>query len=109
MKISLHMVHAQPVEKARAKRKSRDAKRARSFDGRSSKGKPYIQNKPTLKKRVFNQVPSKFSKARDDSVSNPKPRKGRDTSSPTKKPTCEKCVKKHYGDCLRNGYLFWLW
>ena len=33
-------------------------------------------------------------------MSNPKSQKGRDTSSPSKKPTCEKCSKKHYGDFL---------
>ena len=32
---------------------------------------------------------------------NPKTKKGRDPSSPTKKPTCGKCGKKHYGDCLK--------
>ena len=36
--ISRLMVHDQHVEEARAKRKSQDAKRARSFDGGSSKG-----------------------------------------------------------------------
>ena len=40
-------------------------------------------------------------KAHDYKVSNPKPQKGRITSSPTKKPTCGKCGKKHYGDCLK--------
>ena len=38
MNISLLIVHAQQVEETRAKRKSRDAKRARSFDDGSSKG-----------------------------------------------------------------------
>ena len=36
MKISRLMVHAKHVEEARAMRKSRDAKRERSFDGGSS-------------------------------------------------------------------------
>ena len=31
---------------------------------------------------------------------NTKSQKGRVTSSPTKKPTCGKCGKKHYGDSL---------
>ena len=35
--ISYLMVHSKHVEEARAKRKSRDAKRAISFDGGSSK------------------------------------------------------------------------
>ena len=42
-----------------------------------------------------------FRKARDDRVYNPKPKKGRDTSYSTKKPTCGKCGNKHYGDCLK--------
>ena len=37
MNISHLMVHARRVEEARAKIKSRDAKRERSFDGGSSK------------------------------------------------------------------------
>ena len=36
MNIFLLMVHAKHVEEARARRKSRDAKRERSFDGGSS-------------------------------------------------------------------------
>ncbi|XP_069150244.1 uncharacterized protein [Solanum lycopersicum] len=66
MIISHLMVHAQQLEEARDKRKSRNAKRARN-------------------KRV----------------SNTKPKKGRDTSSPTKNPTCGKCGEKHYADCLK--------
>ena len=31
---------------------------------------------------------------------NPKSQKGRGTRSPSKKPTCGKCGKKYYGDCL---------
>ena len=89
------------MEEARHKRKSRDAKRERSFDGCFSKGRLDIQDKPRFKNRVSNQVPSKFPKARNDRVSNPKPKKGRDVSSPTKKPTCGKCGKKHYDDCLK--------
>ena len=33
-------------------------------------------------------------------MSNPKSQKGRGTSSPSKKPTCGKCGKKYYGECL---------
>ena len=39
MNIYRLMVHAQHVEEARAKRKSRDAKRVKSFDSGSSKGR----------------------------------------------------------------------
>ena len=75
--ISRLMVHSQQVEEARAKRKSRDAKRARSFDGGSSKERLEIKSKPRFNKRVCNQVPSKFPKSRDDRVSNPKPKRER--------------------------------
>ena len=56
------IVDAQQVEEPRAKRKSRDVKRARSFDCGSSRGRLEIQDKPSFKKRVSNQVPSKFPK-----------------------------------------------
>ena len=99
MNISHLMVHAQQVEETRSKRKSRDAKRARSFDGGSSKNRLEIEDKPRFKKRVSNKVSSKFPKASDDRVSNPKSNKGRDTSSP-KKSTCAKCGKRHLCECL---------
>ena len=60
-----------------------------------------IQDKPRFKKHVSNKVPSKFPKARDYKVSKPKPKKGKGTSSPIEHPTCEKCGKKHSGDCLK--------
>ena len=50
---------------------------------------------------VSNQVISKFPKASGDRVSNPKPNKGKVTSSQIVKPTCGNCGKKHYGDCLK--------
>ena len=106
MNISHLMVHAQHVEKGRSKRKSRDARRERSFDGGSSNNSLEIKDKPRFKKRVSNQFPSKLPKASGNRVSNPKPMKGRDARSPTKKPTCEKCGKQHYGNCLKgmNNY-----
>ncbi|TMX05622.1 hypothetical protein EJD97_014308 [Solanum chilense] len=73
---------------ARAKRKSRYAKRERSFDGGSSKSRLATQDKPRFKKRVSNKIPSKFPKALYDMVSNPKHKKGKGTSSPNEKPTC---------------------
>ncbi len=42
MKISRLIVHDQQLEEARSKRKSKDTKKARSFDSGSSKGKTYI-------------------------------------------------------------------
>ena len=50
------MFHAQQVEQERAKTRSREAKRVKSFDGGSSKGRLDIQDKPGFKKRVSNQV-----------------------------------------------------
>ncbi|XP_069148177.1 uncharacterized protein [Solanum lycopersicum] len=100
MNISHLIVHAQQVEENRVKKSIKETNRAKSFDGESSKGRLDIQDKPKFKKRFSIQVPSKFPKARDDRVSNPKSNKGRSTSSPRKKPTCGKCGKKHYGDCL---------
>ena len=87
---------------SRAKIKIRDAKRETSFDGGSSKDRLEIQEKTTLKKMVSNQGNSNLPKARDYIFSNPKLKKGRDTSSPSKKPSCRKCCKKHYCYCL-NG------
>ena len=34
-------------------------------------------------------------------MTNSNPKKGKDTSSPTKNPACGKCGKKYYGDCLK--------
>ena len=59
-----------------------------------------IQDKPSFNNKFSNQVPSKFPKARDDRVYNPKSQKGRGTRSPIKKPTCGKCSKKHMDECL---------
>ncbi|XP_069151938.1 uncharacterized protein [Solanum lycopersicum] len=39
--------------------------------------------------------------ASGDRVSNAKFKKGRGNNSPNEKPTCGKCGKKHYGDCLK--------
>ncbi len=57
MNICHIMVHARRAEEARGKRKSRDAKRSRSFYGSSSKNRLEIQDKPRFKKQVYNQVP----------------------------------------------------
>ena len=71
------MVHTQQMKETRVKRNSRDAKRARSFAGGSSKGKLDIRDKHRFKNRSSNQVPSKISKAHDDRVSNHMSQKGR--------------------------------
>ena len=85
---------------SRLSRKNREAKRAKSFESGSSNGRLEIQDKPRFKKMFSNKFPSKFSKARDDRVSNPMSQKGRGTTSPRKKQTCGKCGKKHWGQCL---------
>ena len=94
------MIHAQPVEETSLRRKNREAKKARSYDSGSSKGRLSIQYNPRFTKRFSNKFPSKLPKACDYCISNPKSQKGRDTTSPTKKKTCGKCGKKQYGDCL---------
>ena len=68
MNISSLMVYGRRVEKERTTRKSRNVKRARSFDGVSSKNRLEIQEKPRFKNRVSNHVPYKSPKARDDKV-----------------------------------------
>ena len=75
--ISHLMVYERRVEKAKVKRKSRDANRARSFDGGSSKNRFEMQDKPKFKKRGSNQVPTKFPRASNDRVCNPKFKKGK--------------------------------
>ena len=78
--ISRLIVHAQQVEESKISRKNRESKKERSYEGGFSKGRVDIQEKPRFKKRFSNQVHSKFPKARDDTVSNPKSQKGRCTS-----------------------------
>ena len=98
LNISRLMVNDQQVEETRVKRKSKETNRDKLFDGGSSNGRIDIQDKTKFKMRFSKIVPSKFLKARDDRVSTPKPKKGRDTNSPTKNRTCGNYVKKHYGD-----------
>ena len=86
------------MEEKRAKRMSTFWKREKSFDGGSSKSRLDIKDKPMFKKRSSNNIPTKFTKAREDRVSIAKSQKGRGTRSQVKKPTCEKFRKKHYGD-----------
>ena len=60
MNIFRLMGHARRVDEARSKQKSIDDKRARSYNGGSSKNRLDIQDKPRFKKRVSNspfQVP----------------------------------------------------
>ena len=94
------MAHAQQVEETRHKRKNKEFKRAKSYEGGTSKGRLDIQDKTRLKKRNFNQVPSKLPKARKYSVSNHMSKKPTSRNSPSDKQCCTKCDKKHLGECL---------
>ena len=87
MNISHLMVYARRVEEGRAKGKTRDAKRERSFNGGSSKNRLEIQDKPKFKKRVSNHVPSKFPRDSGNRVSNPKFKKVKGTNTPNEMPT----------------------
>ena len=48
--------------------KIKDARKAKSYEGGSSKGRLDIQYKPMFKKRFSNHVASKLPKARDNRV-----------------------------------------
>ena len=65
-----------------AKRKSRNAKRGRSYDRGSSNNRLEIQDNPRLKKQVSDQVYSKFPISSGDRVFNPKFKKEKGTNSP---------------------------
>ena len=101
MNISCLIAYARRVEEERTKRKTRDAKRARSFDEGSSNNRLEIQDKPKFKKLFYNKVPSKFRRTSGDRVSNPKFKKGKVTNSPNEKTTCGKSDKNHYNNCLK--------
>ncbi|XP_015068697.1 uncharacterized protein LOC107013254 [Solanum pennellii] len=64
------MVHDQQVEETSNNRMIEDARKAKAYEGSV------------------------------DRVSNPKSQKGRSGCSPSEKPTCTRCGKKHVGECL---------
>ena len=74
------MVYARRVQETRAKTKTRDAKRTRSFDGVFSKNRPYIQDKHKCKKQGSNKVRTKFPISSGDRVSNTKFKKGKSSN-----------------------------
>ena len=78
--ISRLMVHAKKIEETRLRRNNTEAKKAWFYEGCLYKARLDIQDKLRFKKRLSNQVPSKFPKARDDRVSNPNSQKVRGTS-----------------------------
>ena len=88
------------MNQPRAKIKSKDSKRARSFNSGSSNGMLDIQDKHMFMKLFYNQVPFELRKALDYMVSNCNPIKGTDISSLNKKTTCAKCGKGYFGECL---------
>ena len=61
---------------------------------------------PKFKRRLSNQVPSKFPKARDEKSPRPKVQKGKIGSSSNGKPTCDKCGKGYFGECLIGTVIF---
>ena len=101
MNYSRHMMHDQHVEEAGTKKKCRYSQMARSFDVGFFKQQLEIQDKPRFKKQVSNKAPTMFPRPSGYKVSNLKPMKGKDNSSLTRNPTCGKCGKKDYGDCLK--------
>ena len=64
-----------------------------SYEGGTSKGRLEIQDKSKFKKRFSNQVPSKFPKAHNDRVSNPRSQKGRGGDTQSDKPTVPSVVR----------------
>ena len=68
------------MEETRLRRKNRESKRVKSYDGGAPKGRLEIQDKSRFKKRFSNKVPSKFRKSLNDRVSNLKSQNGKSTS-----------------------------
>ena len=87
------MVYAQQMEGNRLRKKSQEAKKAKSYEGGFCKGRLDIQDKTMFKKRYSIQVLTKFPKARDDMESNHMSQNGRDTSSPTKNQLVENVAR----------------
>ena len=76
------MIHIQQVEDSHLRKRNRESKKAKSFEGSSSKSRLDVQDKLKFKKMFSNQVPSNFSKNRNDRGSNPKPQEGRNVDPP---------------------------
>ena len=72
MNICHLIMHPKRIEEARAKKKDRDSKKTRCFEGRATKYRLVIQDKPKFRKRFSNHVPSKFPKAREERGPRPK-------------------------------------
>ena len=107
--VSRLIVYAQQVEITRFRRKSREAKKAKSYEGSSSKGRLDIQEKPRFKKRFYSQVPTKFPKARDDKVSKPKSQKRRLLAHQKRRQLVESVARNIMVIALLEGKLVWVW
>ena len=94
------MVHALLVEDSRQRKRNRETKKAKTFEGISTKSRLDVQDKTKFKKRLSNQFPSNFSKNRNNRGSSPNPQEGRNVDPSKERPTCGKCGKKHVGKCL---------
>ncbi|KAH0765218.1 hypothetical protein KY285_001089 [Solanum tuberosum] len=100
MDISHLMVNAQQIEEDKLKEKSREAKRAKTGDGKFSHARSDGQGRPRFRQRFsgqgFSNAPPKFNK---DRVSNPKPQGGNVNGSSLLMSNCTKCGRKHDGKC----------
>ena len=68
MSISSLMVHVQKVEESCFFKKSMEAKKAKSYEGGSSKGRLDIQDKSRFKRSFSSKVPKNFPKDRDNKL-----------------------------------------
>ena len=71
------MSHAQKVEDPRLRKRNKDAKRARPYDGCAYKGKLEIQDNLRFKKRFSNKIPFNVLRNNKERVPNPKPQGGK--------------------------------
>ncbi|XP_049349486.1 uncharacterized protein LOC125814080 [Solanum verrucosum] len=100
MDISRLMVHAELIEEQNFNQVGRELKRSRADDGKSSKIRIEIQDKPKFKKKFSNQGPPNTAKVNKGKVSTPKPQEARGGGPSVEKPICTNCGRKHEGKCL---------
>ncbi|XP_015078416.1 uncharacterized protein LOC107022265 [Solanum pennellii] len=75
-------------------------KKVRTEEGKSSKKRFEVQDKPRFKRRFSNQDPPNAPSINYSKVSTPKPQEGKGGDSYVEKPLCSKCGRKHDGKCL---------
>ncbi|XP_049368008.1 uncharacterized protein LOC125832865 [Solanum verrucosum] len=88
------------VDESRLRKKNREVKRARSYEGNSSKGKFEGQGRASFKRRFSNKGFSSALRDNKDRASNPKTQGGNSGGSSMVRPTCAKFGKKHDDKCL---------